>query len=142
MVIQSTTSPHDPRALIGEPLIRCSSFGQVIRVLKLHVELSPTREKLKEKVTFITCDEYIGLASSEYRMLICTITLSIMIYMYMCHIAPRRRSHGSAWLCHVALRGMSPPRESRAKIYPLLFFFNCFKQFKLKINSEKSEKSP
>ena len=121
MVIWWTTSPHDPRALIGEPSIRCSSFGFVTCTQNSRVELSPTRRKLKKRKWFIRCDDYEGLASSEYGMLICTITLINKIYLlYTRHIVPRRRRMGP--------RGAatSHPHGSRAKISPFFLFFNYF----------------
>ena len=48
------------------------------------------------------------------------------IYMYTCHIAPRRHSRWSTWLCHVALHATSHPRGSRAKINSLFALFKLF----------------
>ena len=57
--------------------------------------------------------------------------------------APRRRLRGSAWLCHVALRAMSHPRGSPAKIIPLFInFLIGLNDLNSKINSEKFEKIP
>ena len=53
-----------------------------------------------------------------------------------------KHSRGSAWLCHMALRGTSHPRGSTQKINLFLPFFNCFNHLKSKINLEKSEKIP
>ena len=49
-------------------------------------------------------------------MLICTITLSNMIYMYTRHIAPLKRSRGSAWLFHVAPSATLHPRGPARKL--------------------------
>ena len=86
--IRWTASPPDRRASIVLHLIERSSFSHVICIFKNRVELSPTRRKSKKTIWFIRCDEYEGLASFEYGMLICTITLSNKIYiMYTSHSA-------------------------------------------------------
>ena len=55
--------------------------------------------------------------------------------------APRRRSHGSAWLYHMALRATSHLRGSRAKNKPLfVLFFIVLIDLKSNINTEKSLK--
>ena len=75
----------------------------------------------------------------NYRMPIYTITLYNMSkYTYGPRVtsAPRRRSRGSAWLYHVALRATSHPRGSRAKLNPLfILFLNFLNDLNSKINS-------
>ena len=71
----------------------------------------------------------------KYCMLICNITLILRVNINM-HTrvtsAPRNRSRGSAWLCHVALHATSHPRGSRMKNKPLfVIFFNFFNRFKI-----------
>ena len=136
-MIRWTLSPRDPSAAFQRAVDPTPHVNPLHLHLKFRVELSPTQRKLKKTIWFIRCDEYEGLASSEYGMLICTITLSIMIYMYTCHITPRRRSRGSAWLCHLTLHATSHPRGSHAKTNPFLPLFNRFKFLKIKNKFQK-----
>ena len=135
--IRWTASTPDRRASIALQLIQRSSFGHVSCTFKYRVELSPTREKLEGRVG-IQCGAIIRVSlNSDYGMLICTISLIITININM-HVtsAPRRRSRGSAWRCHVALSATSHPRGPTRILTPFSSSFNCFNHLKTKINSE------
>ena len=85
-----------------------------------------------------------GLASSDNRdaYMYYNPILRVNINMHTrVTFVSRRRSSGSAWLCHVALRATSHPRGSRAINKPL-YFFIFLNDLNSKINSEKSEKIP
>ena len=87
-VIWWTLSPRDSRAVFQRAIDPTPHVNPRHQHLKYCVELSPTRRKLKKTIQFIRCNEYEGLASSEYGMHICSITLSNKIYiMYTSHRA-------------------------------------------------------
>ena len=96
-VIRGTLSPHDRRVVFKHAVDPTPCVNPHHLCIKYRVELSPTQRKLKKTIRFITCDEYEGLASSKYGMLICTITLSNKYIFSKRHIASHRR--------HVGLRG-------------------------------------
>ena len=65
--------------------------------------------------------------NSDYEMLVCTISLIITINTNMqVTSAPRRRSRGPAWRCHMAWSATSYPRRSRVKINPFMLIKNYF----------------
>ena len=63
--------------------------------------------------------------------------------LHLCHAGARVGPRGSVWLCHVALRATSHPRESCTINTPFfaLFLINL-NDFKIKINSDKFQKIP
>ena len=58
---------------------------------------------------------YISL-NPNYRMLICTITIIIIVNINMTSHVPRRHSRASMWQSHVALSATSHPRGLARKI--------------------------
>ena len=144
--IRWTMSPHDLRALIGPPLDPTFLLRPHHLHLKYCVELSPTREKLKEMVGLKGATDLSVSFNPNYRMLTCTITQYNTIKYKYCtrHLSA---THALAWVsmarpcglaCHVASTWVPPNNYPLSCLFKLVF--NIFKSKKIQKILEKSLK--
>ena len=88
-----------------------------------------------ESLGFIRYVEYMVSLNSKYRVLICTITLILQVYINMqatCHL---RTTQALAWACMALSRGLAchvAPTYVPRKNKPLFPLFNCFNTLKIK----------